>query len=372
MKRFLNSEPSRSARDEESEIRNVGHEASNVNVFEWTWPVCAKTFCSRMMRRLFTQDAQEPYGGRRSRSDTTLFKTYDGMEIIRTVDAMQQFAKDHHQMGKSVALVPTMGALHGGHLSLVDIARQQADTVIVSVFVNPTQFAPDEDFESYPRDLEADAEKLSSRNVDVVFAPTASEMYPHSDDPVRTAPLTWVTVDELDDVLCGRERDQHFRGVTTIVTKLFHACSPDVAVFGQKDAQQLAIIRRMVDELLFDIDIIAGPIVREADGLAMSSRNTYLNEREREQATVLSTAVFEAKARIQAGEQEVQAVVRAMQKALAEAPLGDVEYVRIVDADRLIPLQTLEPGQRVLAAVAVHFGDTRLIDNTTTRVPDAA
>jgi len=294
------------------------------------------------------------------------------MDIIQTVDAMQQFARERQRMGDTLALVPTMGALHEGHLSLVDIAQQHADTVIVSVFVNPTQFAPEEDFDEYPRDLEGDAEILNSRNVDIVFAPSASEMYPHNDDPVRTAPLTWVTVDDLDDVLCGRERDQHFRGVTTVVTKLFHACSPDVAVFGQKDAQQLAIIRRMVDELLFDIDIVAGPIVREDDGLAMSSRNAYLNARERAQATVLSNAVSEAEAQIQAGEQEVEAVVRAMQKALADAPLGDVEYVNIVDADRLTPLQTLEPGQRVLAAVAVHFGDTRLIDNAITRVPDAA
>lgn len=275
-------------------------------------------------------------------------------------------------MGKTVALVPTMGALHDGHLSLVDLAKQHADTVIVSVFVNPTQFAPDEDFDEYPRDLGGDAEKLTARDVDVVFAPTASEMYPHSDDPVRPAPLTWVTVEEFDDVLCGRKRDQHFRGVTTVVTKLFHACSPDVAVFGQKDAQQLAIIRRMVDELLFDIDIVAGPIVREEDGLAMSSRNAYLSDREREQATVLSDAISEAETCIQAGEQEVEAVVRAMQNALADAPLGEVEYVSIVDADRLTPLDSLEPGQRVLAAVAVHFGNTRLIDNVMTRVPDAA
>jgi pantoate--beta-alanine ligase len=294
------------------------------------------------------------------------------MDIIQTVDAMQQFARERQRMGDRLALVPTMGALHEGHLSLVDIAQQHADTVIVSVFVNPTQFAPEEDFDEYPRDLEGDAETLRSRNVNIVFAPSASEMYPHSDDPVRTAPLAWVTVDDLDDVLCGRERDQHFRGVTTVVTKLFHACSPDVAVFGQKDAQQLAIIRRMVDELLFDIDIVAGPIVREDDGLAMSSRNAYLNDHERAQATVLSNAVSEAEAQIQAGEQEVEAVVRAMQKALADAPLGDVEYVNIVDADRLTPLETLEPGQRVLAAVAVHFGDTRLIDNAITRVPDAA
>jgi len=294
------------------------------------------------------------------------------MDIIQTVDAMQQFARERQRMGDRIALVPTMGALHDGHLSLVDIAQQHADTVVVSVFVNPTQFAPEEDFDEYPRDLEGDAETLRSRNVDIVFAPPASEMYPHSDDPVRTAPLAWVTVDDLDDVLCGRERDQHFRGVTTVVAKLFHACSPDVAVFGQKDAQQLAIIRRMVDELLFDIDIVAGPIVREDDGLAMSSRNAYLNERERAQATVLSNAVSEAEAQIQAGEQEVEAVVRAMQKALADAPLGDVEYVNIVDADRLTPLETLEPGQRVLAAVAVHFGDTRLIDNAITRVPGAA
>jgi pantoate--beta-alanine ligase len=294
------------------------------------------------------------------------------MDILRSVADMHAYADATHRAGETIGLVPTMGALHGGHLSLVDRAAEHADRVVASIFVNPTQFGPDEDFDDYPRDLQGDADKLDARGVDAVFAPPAEEMYPHSDNAVRTAPLAWVEVEEYNDSLCGRYRDGHFRGVTTVVTKLFHACKPDVAVFGQKDAQQLAILRRMVDELLFDIEIIAAPIVREEDGLAMSSRNAYLSKEHRRQATVLHDAVQAAESAIRDGEQDATRIVRAMQNALDKAPDARVQYAEVVDARTLAPVDALDPGQDVLAAVAVFFGDTRLIDNTIARVPDTA
>lgn len=291
------------------------------------------------------------------------------MDILRTVDAMQSYADTARAAGDRIALVPTMGALHEGHLSLVSIAKEQADRVVVSIFVNPTQFGPDEDFDEYPRELKQDAEKLRQQGVDVIFAPTGEEMYPFSTNTQRADPLAWVTVDELDETLCGRYRDGHFRGVTTVVTKLFHACKPHVAIFGQKDAQQLAILRRMTDELLFDIEIVAGPIVREDDGLAMSSRNAYLSPEHRSQATVLFDAVSAAESAILRGEQEATPIVRAMQNELGKSGAADVQYAEVVDADTLTPVETLDPGQNVLAAVAVYFGDTRLIDNALVSVP---
>lgn len=302
---------------------------------------------------------------RRSNSIQPLF-----MEIIRTVDEMQSYADEARAAGDRVALVPTMGALHGGHLSLVSIAKEHADRVVVSIFVNPTQFGADEDFDEYPRELDQDEEKLRSERVDAVFAPTAQEMYPHSDAAERTAPLTWVEVDEFDEVLCGRYREGHFRGVTTIVTKLFHACKPHVAVFGQKDAQQLAILRRMTSELLFDVNIIGAPIVRESDGLAMSSRNAYLSDAHREEATVLFDAVTAAESAVLDGEQDATRIVRAMQNELGKAEAAEVQYADVVDARTLAPVDKLSSGQDVLAAVAVYFGDTRLIDNAIVPVPE--
>ncbi|WP_022835463.1 pantoate--beta-alanine ligase [Salisaeta longa] len=293
------------------------------------------------------------------------------MKVFRTVDAMQQHARSVARTGRTHALVPTMGALHDGHLALVREALDHADHVTVSIFVNPTQFAPDEDYESYPRTLDADREQLDALGVDAVFAPSVDEMYPHHADDTLAGPLAWVTVDRLNETLCGRYRDGHFRGVTTVVTKLFNACRPDVAVFGEKDAQQLVILRRMTDELLFDIDIVGVPIVRAPDGLARSSRNAYLSEDERAQATVLSDAVSAARARIEAGEQRAEAVVGAMQQALRSAPDARVQYAEVVDAHTLRPVDTLHPGQDVLAAVAVFFGDTRLIDNAFVTVPAA-
>jgi pantoate--beta-alanine ligase len=293
------------------------------------------------------------------------------VEVIRTVDAMQAHADAVHAAGDTLALVPTLGALHEGHLALVRRALEAADHVVVSVFVNPTQFGPDEDFDAYPRDLEGDREKLGALGVETLFAPSTEEMYPFATDEALPGPLAWVEVEHLDEHLCGAYREGHFRGVTTVVTKLFHACKPDVAVFGRKDAQQFVIIKRLVEDLLLDIDIVGVDTVREDDGLAQSSRNAYLSPDEREQATVLYEAVTAARAAIEGGEQDAQAVVRAMDSALAEAPDGDVEYAEVVDARTLHPVDRLDPGQDVLAAVAVYFGDTRLIDNAFVTVPAA-
>jgi pantoate--beta-alanine ligase len=291
------------------------------------------------------------------------------MERIRTVDAMQTHAEAARADGQSLALVPTLGALHDGHLALVRTALEAADHVTVSVFVNPTQFGPGEDYDAYPRDLEGDREKLEALGVDALFAPSVEEMYPYVDDAALPGPLAWVSVDRLDEHLCGAHREGHFRGVTTVVTKLFNACKPDIGVFGTKDAQQYVILQRMVEDLLFDIEIVGVPTVREPDGLARSSRNDYLDPNERKQATVLYEAVTAAEEAIERGEQESQSVVRAMENALAAAPDADVQYAEVVDAHTLQPVEHLAPGQEILAAVAVFFGDTRLIDNTFVHVP---
>ena len=291
------------------------------------------------------------------------------MEVIRTVDAMQSYADALRAEGQTLALVPTLGALHEGHLALVRRALEEADQVVVSVFVNPTQFGPDEDYDEYPRDLKGDKEKLQTLGVEALFAPSTEEMYPFANDDALPGSLSWVEVEHLDEHLCGAYREGHFRGVTTVVTKLFHACKPDVAVFGKKDAQQYVIIQRLVEDLLFDIDIVGVPTVREADGLAKSSRNAYLDDDERAQATVLYDAVTAAREAVEGGEQDPEAVVRAMDQALSGAPDGTVEYAEVVDAHTLQPVDHLVPGQDVLAAVAVYFGDTRLIDNTFVTVP---
>jgi len=291
------------------------------------------------------------------------------MEVLRTVDDMQSHADGARLAGRTLALVPTLGALHEGHLALVRRALDEADHVTVSVFVNPTQFGPDEDYEEYPRDLEGDRENLEALGVDVMFAPSVEEMYPSVADEQLPGPLAWATVDHLDEHLCGAYREGHFRGVTTVVTKLFHACKPDVAVFGTKDAQQYVIIQQLVDDLLFDIDVVGVPTVREDDGLARSSRNAYLDAEERAQAPVLYEAITAAEEAIGGGEQDAQAVVRAMDQALGAAPDAEVEYAEVVDAHTLQPVDRLSSGQDVLAAVAVYFGDTRLIDNTFLQVP---
>ena len=288
------------------------------------------------------------------------------MNILHTVAEIRSHVDEQRVSGRRLGLVPTMGALHAGHLALVRSAKEETDHVTVSIFVNPTQFGPDEDYEDYPRTLEADIQTLEEvGGVETVFAPPVSEMYPDGPEAERT----WVVTEELGEFLCGRYRPGHFRGVTTIVSKLFHICRPDAAFFGQKDAQQLVILQRMARDLRFGVEVKGVPIVREEDGLAYSSRNAYLSERERAQAVVLSQAVAEARRQVKKGEQRGKAVVQAMRQKLAGAPDARVQYAELVDAERLVPVRQITAGQEVLAAVAVYFGETRLIDNAFVRAP---
>jgi pantoate--beta-alanine ligase len=277
------------------------------------------------------------------------------MQLIERVAELQAWADGLRAQGRRIALVPTMGALHEGHLSLVRIGLARADRVVASIFVNPTQFGRGEDYAIYPRDLAGDSEKLRRAGCDVVFAPPVSEIYPEGWS-------TWVEVaGGLGEGMCGRSRPGHFRGVTTVVARLFHAAKPHVAVFGEKDYQQLAVIRRMTRDLLMDVEIVAGPTVREADGLAMSSRNANLSEVEREQARVLNAALCEAGQMLRAGERNAARLVAAARERLAEASLGRIDYVELVDPDTLEPLEKVET--RGLLALAVHFSKARLIDN---------
>ena len=281
---------------------------------------------------------------------------------------MQAHAEAGRQAGGTLALVPTMGALHDGHLALVDAARSRAGHVTVSVFVNPTQFGPGEDYDAYPRTLDADLAALADR-ADAVFAPTAEAMYPFGLPPWAT-----VSVRDLDRHLCGASRPGHFQGVTTVVAKLFLACRPHVAVFGEKDAQQLAIVRRMTAELGFGVEVVGHPTVREPDGLALSSRNRYLGPDERRQAPALSRALDAARAAVAGGERDARAVAAAMRAEVAAAPLAELDYAEVVDAETLQPAGTLThrgaSDGRYLAALAVRFGGTRLIDNATLVVQD--
>lgn len=276
--------------------------------------------------------------------------------LLSTVVETQTFADQVRMQGKRIALVPTMGALHEGHLTLVREAKKYADVVMVSIFVNPTQFGPNEDFSRYPRTLEADLALLAPLDVDAVFVPSVEEMYPKHD-------RTWVNVEQLDAHLCGATRPGHFRGVTTVVTRLFLICRPHVAVFGLKDAQQFLILRRMTKDLHFGIELVGVETVRESDGLAMSSRNRYLSEEERREAVVVSQAVFEARARIEMGEKNVGTIIEGMHAKIAESSVAQIQYAEVVETETLQPIETVEKGQEVLVAIAVYFGKTRLIDN---------
>lgn len=271
-----------------------------------------------------------------------------------TVSEMQVVLGKARASGKSLGLVPTMGALHDGHLSLVSEARANNDVVVVSVFVNPTQFGPTEDLARYPRDLEKDRELAQAAGADLIFCPSEEEMYLKNH-------CTWVEVEGLTEGLCGASRPGHFRGVCTVVNKLFNICRPDRAYFGQKDAQQLAVIRRMVRDLNMGIEIVACPIVRELDGLAMSSRNVYLSSEERAEAPLLYSALRRAKALADAGERDAASLQSAIRGVLAHARLATVEYVAVVDAEDLSPVTRISGN--CLIALAVRFGGTRLIDN---------
>ncbi len=253
-----------------------------------------------------------------------------------------------------MGLVPTMGYLHEGHKSLIDRAVKENDRVVVSDFVNPIQFGVNEDLSTYPRDIEADKKLCEAAGADLIFHPTPEEMYAADFS-------TYVEMQKVSEGLCGKSRPTHFRGVCTVVNKLFNIVMPDRAYFGEKDAQQLAVIRRMVRDLNIDIEIVGCPIIRESDGLAKSSRNTYLNEAEREAALVLSKAVFAGKKMMEEGERDAKEVLSAMRGIIEAEPLARIDYVEMVDADSIEPLERAEG--RVLTAMAVYIGKTRLIDN---------
>src|SRR5208337_4712738 len=258
---------------------------------------------------------------------------------------------------KRLGLVPTMGALHEGHLSLARAGKAQCDAVAVSIFVNPTQFGPTEDLSRYPRPFDRDCELLEKEGVEILFAPPVEEIYPRSNDAV-----TWVHVEGLSEKLDGRSRPGHFRGVTTIVAKLFHIVGPDAAYFGQKDAAQLTVIRRMVRDLNFPVEIVACPIVREPDGLAMSSRNAYLNQEERGRALVLQRSLQRTLQEFRVGERIAARLISAAKEVFASEPQVVLDYFEIVDPDTLDPVERI--SQKTLVAVAAYVGTTRLIDNT--------
>jgi pantoate--beta-alanine ligase len=276
------------------------------------------------------------------------------MLILTSAAEVTAISKEARRAGKSVGFVPTMGALHQGHLSLVRTARAQSDAVIASVFVNPLQFGPNEDFSRYPRDAERDSAMLASEKCDYVFLPSVDEMYP----PVGT---TWVNVEGLSEKLDGRSRPGHFRGVTTVVAKLFNIVQPDFAFFGQKDAAQVAIVNKMVRDLNFDVRIVVCPIVREADGLAMSSRNVYLSPEQRKQALVLYRALMRVQTLADRGESNSARLKVAGEQVMAEESAVKPEYFEIVDRDTLDSVADISGG--ALVAVAAYAGSTRLIDN---------
>jgi len=276
------------------------------------------------------------------------------MQICKKVSEVRQIVKEQRQNGRTIALVPTMGYLHEGHLTLVKEAQKDGAFVVMSIFVNPLQFGPNEDFERYPRDLKQDALKAEEAGVDVIFAPEVEEMYPGKN-------LTYVEVGELGDCLCGASRPGHFRGVTTVVSKLFHIVQPDKAYFGQKDYQQYLIIRQMVKDLNFPIEIIGVPIVREKDGLALSSRNVYLTPEQRKEALVLQKSLKEAEKWIKEGERSASRIEEKIKNLIREESSGEIDYVEVRSAENLKKLE--EISGKVLIALAVRFGSTRLIDN---------
>ena len=273
--------------------------------------------------------------------------------VVKTVKEVREFVKDARRNGKTIGFVPTMGFLHEGHKSLIVRAAKENDVVVVSDFVNPTQFGPNEDFEAYPRDIDKDACLCEEAGADIIFNPEPDEMY--------SSPLTTISVDKITNGLCGKTRPIHFNGVCTVVSKLFNIVTPDRAYFGEKDAQQLIVVKKMVKDLNFDIEIIGCPIIRESDGLAKSSRNTYLNTEERSAALCLSRSLKIGKEMIENGEKEAQAVKNAIISEIEKEPLAKIDYVEIVDLDNLESTNRTDVG--ILCAMAVYIGKTRLIDN---------
>lgn len=275
------------------------------------------------------------------------------MKIVSTIEEVRNQVKEWRKEGQKIGFVPTMGYLHEGHMSLIDAAGEN-DKVVVSIFVNPMQFGPNEDLASYPRDLEHDAVMCEAHGVDLIFHPTPEEMYGESF-------YSYVDMNVLTQELCGLSRPVHFRGVCTVVAKLFNIVTPDKAYFGQKDAQQLAIIKRMVKDLNMPLQIVGCPIVREEDGLAKSSRNTYLSKEERKAALVLSRSIFLGKEMVEKGERDAKKVITAMTAEIEKEPLAKIDYVKMVDLETMQQVETIEGG--ILTAIAVYIGKTRLIDN---------
>lgn len=284
------------------------------------------------------------------------------MVTVEQVREVRNASRGARSRGGRVGLVPTMGYLHEGHLALVRRARELAEFVVVSIFVNPTQFGPNEDFERYPRDWERDSALCRGAGVDLVFAPPVEELYPDGAQ-------TWVTVEDLAGPLCGAGRPGHFRGVATVVAKLFHAVEPDVAVFGEKDYQQLQVIRRMARDLLMPVRIEGVPTVREADGLALSSRNVYLKGEQRGQARALSRALARAQELVSAGEERADPILSAVRGLLQEAGVR-VEYAELRHPETLVPVESVRP--RALLALAASVGPTRLIDNRVLQAPETS
>lgn len=278
------------------------------------------------------------------------------MQTTQTIRQTREIIKSWKNQGYSIGFVPTMGFLHEGHESLIKEARKNNDKVVVSIFINPTQFGPNEDFESYPRDLKRDSEICNSAGADLIFIPTASEMY-------HNKSYTFIDVNELTEGLCGAKRPGHFRGVCTVVSKLFNILTPNKAYFGEKDAQQLAVIKKMVVDLNFDIEIIGCPIIREPDGLAMSSRNTYLSKEERQAALILNKSLAKGRLALEEGEKNAEIIKKIIQTSIQSEVLAKIDYIEIVDSENLNPIKKLQNS--ILVAIAVFIGKTRLIDNFT-------
>jgi len=276
------------------------------------------------------------------------------MKVAKTIESVRNLVKAARSKGKIIGFVPTMGALHIGHISLIEAAAKKCDFVVVSIFVNPTQFGPGEDFEKYPRPLKADLEICRKTGVDVVFAPSPQQMYPGEN-------LTWVNVGKLTEQLCGQFRPGHFSGVTTVCAKLFNIVAPDIAFFGQKDAQQAIVIKRMVADLNMPLKIVVCPTVRQADGLAVSSRNQYLTRQQKKNAPLIYKSLQKCQKLIEDGVADSKTIINQMRKILQQAPSIKIEYISIVDADTLQELKKITG--KVLTAVAVKIGPTRLIDN---------
>ncbi len=276
------------------------------------------------------------------------------MELIKEIKTMQKISQKEALGNKTIGFVPTMGYLHEGHLQLVEKAVEDNDTTVVSIFVNPTQFGPEEDYEEYPRDLKRDLDLLRERNVDYVFYPAVEDVYPEGY-------ATYVQVEKGTDVLCGRSRPNHFKGVTTVVSKLFNMVRPHRAYFGQKDGQQLLIIRRMVDDLNMDIEVVACPTVREEGGLAMSSRNKYLSPEEREAALVINQTLQKAREWIEKGERDGWEVKKKMEREIKAEPLATLDYASVVSRENLQELGEIKGP--IMIAIAAFIGSTRLIDN---------